>query len=185
MPFPFRGHFCYPISAGDQTSTDANPLIVAGLLCYALVSVAFVFSRNVEHLIVIRFLQGIASAMIMPVVQAYVGDITPPGREGFTMGLFNMSMFMGLSAGPLIGGLINDHFSLKIAFVCMGILALVGFFSQSIHAATGERRTGFSAQTPSCALACAIERPRNIGSFFFPVCVYPVYRHGMGVHARF
>jgi MFS family permease len=126
--FSLSRTFLLPYFGRRSDIHGRKPLIVAGLLCYALVSVAFVCSRSVEHLIIIRFLQGIASAMIMPVVQAYVGDITPPGKEGFTMGLFNMSMFMGLSAGPLIGGLINDNFSLKIAFICMGILALVGFF---------------------------------------------------------
>jgi MFS family permease len=61
------------------------------------------------------------------VVQAYVGDITPRGKEGWIMGLFNMSMFIGLSAGPLIGGIIKDRFSLQGAFVCMGILSMIGF----------------------------------------------------------
>jgi MFS family permease len=64
--------------------------------------------------------------MIMPVIQAYVGDITPAGREGFVMGLFNMSLFFGLSLGPVAGGIINDHFSLQAAFFAMGLLALIG-----------------------------------------------------------
>ena len=42
------------------------------------------------------------------------------------MGLFNMSLFFGLSVGPLAGGYINDHVNLKAAFACMGTLALVG-----------------------------------------------------------
>jgi multidrug resistance protein len=104
-----------------------KPLIVAGLFCYALISIAFILSKNVETLIFIRFVQGIASSMMMPVIQAYVGDITPQGREGLTMGVFNMSMFFGLSIGPLLGGVINDHFSLQISFVCMGVLAFIGF----------------------------------------------------------
>lgn len=104
-----------------------RPFIIIGLLAYTLVSVAFVLSTDVMHLIVIRFMQGIASAMIMPVVQAYVGDITPPGREGFMMGLFNMSLFLGLSLGPVAGGLINDFFSMKDTFICMGILSAIGF----------------------------------------------------------
>ena len=105
-----------------------KPLIVAGLFAYALISVAFIFSDNVETIIAIRFIHGIASAMIMPVVQAYVGDITPEGSEGLSMGMFNMSMFFGLSIGPLIGGVINDRFSLEASFLSMGFLALVGFF---------------------------------------------------------
>lgn len=107
--------------------TGRKPFIVTGLLAYAAVSVAFILSTQVIHLIVIRFFQGIASAMIMPVVQAYVGDITPPGQEGFTMGIFNMSMFFGLSLGPVAGGLLKDHFSLNATFLAMGFLALIGF----------------------------------------------------------
>ncbi|UCF92571.1 MAG: MFS transporter [Desulfobacterales bacterium] len=103
-------------------------LIVPGLFAYMLISLGFIFSNDLNTLIIIRFFHGIASAMLMPVIQAYIGDITPSGSEGSTMGLFNMSLFCGLSLGPLIGGLINDHFSLQTSFACMGCLALIGFF---------------------------------------------------------
>ena len=105
-----------------------KPLIVPGLFAYAVVSLGFIFFKDVTSLIVLRFFQGIASAMLMPIIQAYIGDITPPGKEGFTMGLFNMSMFCGLSIGPLLGGVIHDRFSLQTSFLCMGLLALIGFF---------------------------------------------------------
>jgi len=104
-----------------------KPFIVIGLFAYALISIGFIVSDSVESLIGLRFVQGIISAMIMPVTQAYVGDITPDGREGFTMGLFNMSVFCGLSLGPLLGGAIHDWFSLDMAFFCMGLLAFAGF----------------------------------------------------------
>ena len=108
-----------------------KPLITGGLFAYVLVSVAFIFSKSVESLIVIRLFHGIASAMMMPVIQAYVGDITPAGKEGLSMGIFNMSMFMGLSFGPLIGGALKDRYNLQAAFICMGALTLVGFFLSS------------------------------------------------------
>ncbi len=104
-----------------------KPFIATGLLAYAFISVAFVFSRNVPTLIGIRFIQGIASAMIMPVAQAYVGDIAPSGEEGFTMGMFNMSIFLSLSIGPLLGGYIKDRWGLHAAFVIMGALAMGAF----------------------------------------------------------
>jgi MFS family permease len=104
-----------------------KPFIVGGLLMYALISIAFIFSRNVMTLITIRFFQGIASAMIMPVTQAYIGDITPKGREGFFSGLFSMSMFLSLSIGPLLGGVINARFGLNTTFACMGLLSLCAF----------------------------------------------------------
>jgi len=103
-------------------------LIVFGLVSYACLSLAFVMADSVSFLVSIRFFQGIASSMMMPAIQAYVGDITPPGREGFTMGCFNMSIFFGLSLGPILGGSINDHWGLDASFLIMGLLSLVGFF---------------------------------------------------------
>lgn len=104
-----------------------KPFLAVGLITYAFVSLAFLLSKDVNTFIAIRFLQGIASAMILPVAQAYVGEITPPDREGFVMGLFNVSLFGSLSLGPLLGGMIKDRFSIQASFVCMGILAVVGF----------------------------------------------------------
>jgi MFS transporter, DHA1 family, multidrug resistance protein len=126
--FSLSRTFFLPYFGRRSDKKGRKPFIVAGLFSYAVISLAFILSSGVESLIVIRFVQGITSAMIMPVVQAYVGDITPKGKEGWVMGLFNMSLFIGLSAGPLIGGGIKDHFSLNAAFVCMGALSLVGFF---------------------------------------------------------
>lgn len=127
--FSLSRTFFLPYFGRLSDKKGRKPLITAGLLSYAVVSAAFLFSTNIETLISIRFIQGIASAMIMPVCQAYVGDITPKGREGFVMGMFNMSMFFGLSIGPLIGGFVKDHYSLATAFICMGFLSLTAFLT--------------------------------------------------------
>lgn len=124
--FSLSRTFLLPYFGRLSDRKGRKPFILIGLSAYALVSVAFILATNVTHLILIRFLQGFASALIMPVIQAYVGDITPANREGFTMGLINMSLYFGLSAGPVAGGLINEYFNLQATFVCMGILALVG-----------------------------------------------------------
>jgi len=39
-----------------------------------------------------------------------------------------MSIFFGLSLGPVLGGSIKDYWSLDASFLSMGILSLVGFF---------------------------------------------------------
>jgi MFS family permease len=120
--------FCLPYFGRLSDLKGRKPMILPGLLAYALISLGFVFFKEVNALIILRFFQGIASAMLMPIIQAYIGDITPTGNEGFTMGLFNMSMFCGLSIGPLLGGVIHDRFSLETSFISMGLLALTGFF---------------------------------------------------------
>ena len=127
--FSFSRTFFLPYFGRLSDKKGRKKLIVIGLFSYAIISIAFLCAKNIEMLIGIRLLQGIASAMILPVTQAYVGDITPVGKEGWIMGIFNMSVFFGLSVGPLIGGVINDLFSLNAAFLCMGIMALAGFFA--------------------------------------------------------
>lgn len=125
--FSLSRTFFLPFFGRSSDQNGRKPYIVTGLFAYTIISIAFIFSKSIESLIAIRFIQGIASAMIMPVTQAYVGDISPPNREGSTMGLFNMSVFMGLSLGPLAGGVIKDYFSLQSSFICMGVLALIAF----------------------------------------------------------
>ncbi len=122
--FSLARTFFLPYFGRLSDKKGRKPFLIAGLFSYALISVAFSFSDSIEMLIFIRFFQGLASAMIMPVAQAYVGDVTPAGKEGFVMGLFNMSMFIGLSIGPLMGGMINDRFSLSVTFIYMGVLSL-------------------------------------------------------------
>lgn len=103
-----------------------KPFLVLGLFLYFVLSIGYVYSSQVTQLVLIRLAQGFASAMIIPVAQAYVGVITPDGREGFTMGFFNMALFGGLSAGPILGGLVKDAFGINISFLSMAGLCLAG-----------------------------------------------------------
>lgn len=104
-----------------------KPFVTTGLFFYFLVSLFYAASKSVEALILLRLGQGFASAMVLPVAQAYVGEMIPPGQEGRVMGLFNISLFGGLSAGPVMGGLIKDWLNIQASFTGMGILTLAGF----------------------------------------------------------
>ena len=165
--FSLSRSFFLPFFGRRSDIRGRKPFIVAGLLFYALISVAFLLSHGVISLIVIRFVQGIASAMVLPVVQAYIGDITPRGREGASMGMFNLSLFLGLSLGPLMGGVINDRFSLSAAFASMGILALIGFFlSWTLLPPTHRERVVTRGQEPMPWHGLVKDR-LFLGLFFF------------------
>jgi MFS family permease len=147
--FSLSRTFFLPYFGRLSDKKGRRPFIVIGLFGYALISLLFTISSNVESLIAIRFFQGIASAMIMPVVQAYIGEITPKGREGYVMGVFNMSMFIGLSLGPLMGGVIKDRYGLQLAFACMGALAVIGFLLSFLFLPpTAQERVVTKAQKP-------------------------------------
>lgn len=105
-----------------------KPFITSGLFAYFVTSAAFMFSADVYALILIRFLQGFAAAMVMPVAEAYAGEITPKGKEGTVMGLIGISFAGGLCAGPLIGGIAKDTLGMRSSFLIMALICLSGFF---------------------------------------------------------
>ena len=144
-----------------------KPFILMGLAGYTLMSLAFIAGDSVTALILTRFFQGIASAMVMPVVQAYVGEITPAGKEGYTMGLFNMSMFASLSIGPILGGVITDAWSMNAAFVCMGLLAAVGFAFSAFFLPPVAREPISSRANVSIAWKPLFETPSFTGLFIY------------------
>jgi len=144
-----------------------KPFILGGLLGYAAVAIALYYTTNVTMLISIRFVQGIFSAMMMPVLQAYVGDITPDGREGLTMGIFNLATFVGLGMGPLLGGVISDHWSLQTAFASMGALALVGFLLSALGLPPTKSEKAFRHYTAPMAWRHLLRDREILGLFTF------------------
>ncbi len=78
--------------------------IIAGLLAYTILSFLYVLGKDIHTLIIIRLLHGFASAMVVPVAMAYIGDISPSNQEGKYLGTFITSLFLGMAAGPLLGG---------------------------------------------------------------------------------
>jgi len=126
--FSISRTFFVPYFGKLSDKKGRKPFLTLGLFIYFLLSILYVLSRNVKMLIFIRLGQGFASAMILPVAQAYVGTITPPKKEGLIMGLFNVSLFAGLSIGPIAGGFLKDWFNIQISFLSMGVLTLSGFF---------------------------------------------------------
>ncbi len=127
--YPLSMTFALPLVGRLSDAKGRKPFILWGLFCYVITSVAYVYSRDVNSLILIRFSQGVAAAMIMPVTRAYAGEITPNGKEGLAMGLLNASAHGGLSAGPLLGGLMKDVYGIHTSFLSMGLVCFVGFLA--------------------------------------------------------
>ena len=105
-----------------------KPFICIGLFAYAIISLGFIWANSVSQLVLIRLVHGVAGAMILPIAQAYVGDISPEGEEGKWMGYSNAAFFGGFGFGPLMGGVLTEHMGMNIAFFAMAGLNLLAFF---------------------------------------------------------
>jgi DHA1 family multidrug resistance protein-like MFS transporter len=97
----------------------------AGMLAYFILSLAYVQAQSTPVLLVVRALHGLAAAFIVPVANAYVGDLAPPDKEGTYMGLFLASFLAGFALGPALGGILHDRLGMASCFLTLGILALL------------------------------------------------------------
>ena len=77
--------------------------MMIGIILYFLVSIGFVLSNSVMELIGLRAIQGVASAMVWPVAEAYIADVTPRWDRGKAISAYSASMLIAEMIGPAIG----------------------------------------------------------------------------------
>jgi len=126
--FPISRTLLTPVFGRLSDRHGRKSFIVAGLFAYAIISPGFVWANTVSLLILARLLHGVAGSMILPIAQAYVGDLSPEGEEGKWMGYANAAFLGGFGVGPLMGGLVAEHLGMDIAFYAMGGLSMLAFF---------------------------------------------------------
>ena len=86
-----------------------------------------------EMLLVARFLQGTSGAMINATQIAIISSVVSPKERGKYIGMITAAVYVGLSAGPLLGGIVIDQVGWRAAFVMHVPLAfvvlLIGLFA--------------------------------------------------------
>ena len=82
--------------------------IVIGLLGFAVSFLLFGLGTSFAQLLGARLLGGLFSAAAMPALFAYVADVTEPEGRSPAMGLLGASIALGVSFGPLLGGVLGS-----------------------------------------------------------------------------
>jgi EmrB/QacA subfamily drug resistance transporter len=79
-------------------------------------------------LIAFRLLQGVGGAMIFGTSIAILTSVFPAGERGRALGINVASVYLGLSAGPFLGGFLTEHFGWRSIFminVPLGAMILI------------------------------------------------------------
>jgi MFS transporter, DHA1 family, multidrug resistance protein len=113
-----------PIGAFSDKVGQRNVLLVSAAI-YPLLAILYAVSPNVQSLVGTRLIHGIASAMMLPMAMAYVGNLSKAGTGGRYASYFNFANFMGMAIGPLIGGLVVTYIAFKGPFYLLFILAAI------------------------------------------------------------
>jgi EmrB/QacA subfamily drug resistance transporter len=102
-------------------------VFATGLSIFTFASFLMILAPSAMAVILLRVLQGFGSAMIFGTAVAILTSTTPPEHRGKALGIYTTSVYLGLSMGPFLGGILTDHFGWRSIFavnVPLGLFAV-------------------------------------------------------------
>ncbi|OXM86306.1 MFS transporter [Paenibacillus rigui] len=99
-------------------------ILLPALIVYAAASLGCAFAPSVWQLLCFRLLQGISSAVIPVVAAAVIGDLFQGKDRAKGMGTYQLVLMLAPAIGPLIGGIIGQHYGYQGAFIFLAVLVL-------------------------------------------------------------
>ena len=103
-------------------------IFTIGIVLFTITTFLIVFSHSIISLIILRIFQGFSSAMIFGTSMAILTSVFQPGERGRAIGINITATYLGLSLGPVIGGLLTHYFGWRSIFaflVPFGIIAVI------------------------------------------------------------
>jgi EmrB/QacA subfamily drug resistance transporter len=95
-----------------------------GALAYAGASLVCGLATTPGVLLAGRVLQGVGGAAIFATNVAILTSVLPPGRRGAALGVNSAAVYLGLSLGPFLGGLLTEQAGWRSLFLLGAALGL-------------------------------------------------------------
>lgn len=101
-----------------------------GMVAFTLFSFLSAISNSSEMLIIVRFFQGVGSAMIFGTAVALLVSVFPVGERGKALGINVTAVYLGLSLGPFLGGILTQYMGWRSIFLVnvplgLGVIAII------------------------------------------------------------
>jgi len=127
-----------------------KPLLMVGFGVLPLRALLYTVTRNTESLIAIQFLDGVANAIFGVVSILVVADRTrATGRFNLVQGSLATAVGLGAALSTSVGGTLIQHFSYRISFLTLGVIALLAFFLLWIAVPETLRRANQPCENPA------------------------------------
>lgn len=112
-----------PVLGALSDRLGRRPVLLISLGGAVINYVVMAFAPSIWLLIVGRAIAGVSSANIS-VATAYITDISPEDTRARRFGLFNAMFGIGFILGPVLGGVLGDHW-LRLPFIAAALLNAV------------------------------------------------------------
>lgn len=103
-------------------------VLTIGVIIYTAASCLAAISSSITGLLLARILQGAGGAMMFGTTAALITSVYLPGERGKAMGIFLAFSYIGMSIGPLLGGIIIQYLGWRSVFwfgVFLGLALIV------------------------------------------------------------
>jgi DHA2 family multidrug resistance protein len=117
-----------PVSAWLGERIGRRTYFLGCILMFTIASVLCGIAPNLECLIVFRIFQGLAGGALLPTSQTLIYEQFPKEKAGMAGALFGMSVMIGPTLGPTLGGFLTDQYGWRMIFnvnLPLGIIALM------------------------------------------------------------
>ncbi len=126
------------VPAGKIADIHGRKKVFAtGVGVYTLGAGLAAFANSATMLIGLRVVQGLGAAMFVTTGMAIITSIFPPNKRGRVIGIYVAAVYIGLSVGPFVGGMLTQHFGWRSIFLVMLPLGLLSFLL-TLHYLKGE-----------------------------------------------
>jgi DHA1 family multidrug resistance protein-like MFS transporter len=112
-----------PIWGNLADKVGRKPMLLRAMLGGAVLLLLQGLSTNPWQFLVLRALQGCVTGTVAAAT-LLVASNSPREEAGASLGLLQMAIFLGNSAGPMFGGFISDRFGHRVNFFATSILLL-------------------------------------------------------------
>lgn len=103
-----------------------RPLLLVGMLAWALAMLTFALAPNAYALLPGKILTGVAMILTFAIGTALLGDLTEGPARGYAFGLYATAMGLGFAVGAMLGGLIGSRYGLGVTYQVAAALAAGG-----------------------------------------------------------
>ena len=102
-----------------------KPAMIAGGVLTAAGYVTYALAGNLVTVIAGAAIRAVGASLIWPAATAWIAESMPRRRHAFYMGLFGEFENIGVTVGPIIGGLVWSVAGIRTAFYAFAIAAVM------------------------------------------------------------
>jgi EmrB/QacA subfamily drug resistance transporter len=103
-------------------------ILTYGIFVFTVAALLLSFVSSVGSLIALRVVQGVGSAMIATSGVAIITSVFPARERGKALGISVAATYLGLSLGPVLGGILTQHFGWRSIFMVTVPLGIAAIF---------------------------------------------------------